>query len=140
MSRRNHALWLGPLVTFGGAVSYFTLFARFPALRDFPWVNLPLVLAGLALTLVAARRALSRGSGRWTRVAGIVGGSVSLLLAALFCVYVFVLSYALPPPTATTLALTTAPDFTLVDQHGQPVTLSTLRGRKVVLSFYRGFW
>jgi thioredoxin-dependent peroxiredoxin len=30
----------------------------------------------------------------------------------------------------------TAPDFTLSDQHGNPVTLSDLRGRTVVLYFY----
>jgi peroxiredoxin Q/BCP len=29
-----------------------------------------------------------------------------------------------------------APDFTLPDQHGNPVTLSSLRGRTVVLYFY----
>ena len=28
-----------------------------------------------------------------------------------------------------------APDFTLPDQHGEPVTLSELRGRPVVLYF-----
>ena len=31
---------------------------------------------------------------------------------------------------------TTAPDFTLPDQDGHPVTLSSLRGRPVVLFFY----
>jgi peroxiredoxin Q/BCP len=31
---------------------------------------------------------------------------------------------------------TTAPDFTLSDQHGEPVTLSALRGKPVVLYFY----
>ncbi len=31
---------------------------------------------------------------------------------------------------------TMAPDFTLNDQNGTPVTLSSLRGRKVVLYFY----
>ena len=30
----------------------------------------------------------------------------------------------------------TAPDFTLPDQHGDPVTLSQLRGKTVVLYFY----
>lgn len=29
-----------------------------------------------------------------------------------------------------------APDFSLVDQHGEPFTLSRLRGRKVILYFY----
>jgi peroxiredoxin Q/BCP len=31
---------------------------------------------------------------------------------------------------------TTAPDFTAPDQHGQPFTLSSLRGQKVALYFY----
>ena len=33
-----------------------------------------------------------------------------------------------------------APLFTLVDQHGKTVALSAMRGRKVVIVFYRGFW
>ncbi len=34
-----------------------------------------------------------------------------------------------------------APDFTLEDQDGKPVTLSSYRGKKrVVLVFYRGYW
>lgn len=34
-----------------------------------------------------------------------------------------------------------APDFTLEDQDGRPVTLSDYRGKKtVVVVFYRGFW
>ncbi len=31
---------------------------------------------------------------------------------------------------------TPAPDFTLLDQHGEPFTLSQLRGRRVILYFY----
>ena len=34
----------------------------------------------------------------------------------------------------------TAPDFTLRDRHGEPATLSELRGRRIVLVFYRGHW
>jgi cytochrome oxidase Cu insertion factor (SCO1/SenC/PrrC family) len=34
-----------------------------------------------------------------------------------------------------------APDFTLEDQDGKPVTLSNYRGKKtIVLVFYRGYW
>ena len=34
-----------------------------------------------------------------------------------------------------------APDFTLEDMDGKPVTLSQFRGKKkVVLVFYRGYW
>ena len=35
----------------------------------------------------------------------------------------------------------TAPDFTLDDQNGKKVTLSSSRGKSpVVLVFYRGYW
>jgi cytochrome oxidase Cu insertion factor (SCO1/SenC/PrrC family) len=34
-----------------------------------------------------------------------------------------------------------APDFTLEDQDGKPVSLSDYRGRKTIaLVFYRGYW
>ena len=45
-------------------------------------------------------------------------------------------SRATRPP----LAGEVAPDFTLADQNGKPVRLSTARGGKVVLVFYRGYW
>ena len=43
------------------------------------------------------------------------------------------------PPSPAPVRLeegTPAPDFTVVDQHGEPFTLSRLRGRKVILYFY----
>ena len=33
-----------------------------------------------------------------------------------------------------------APNFTLQDQHGKTVRLASLRGRRVLLIFYRGYW
>ncbi len=57
--RRNHLLWIGPAVVFTGFVSYYKVFAFYPDLRDFPWVNLPWVLIGVALTVLGARRAFS---------------------------------------------------------------------------------
>lgn len=33
-----------------------------------------------------------------------------------------------------------APDFTLADAQGNPFTLSSAKGHKVVLYFYRGYW
>ena len=34
----------------------------------------------------------------------------------------------------------TAPDFSLPRADGEPLTLSSLRGKNVVLVFYRGHW
>ena len=48
----------------------------------------------------------------------------------------------LPPADLTRLKLgEAAPDFTLLNQDGQAVTLSSYRGKQpVVLVFYRGYW
>jgi len=135
--RRNHLIWIGPLVVFAGAVSYFEVFARIPALRDFPWVNLPLIWAGVVLTALGLRQALR---GKRGRITGSIALLFSVLLAGLFHAYVFWYSYRMPDAIAAPAATTPAPDFTLVDQHGGSVTLSALRGRNVVLVFYRGYW
>jgi hypothetical protein len=137
---RNHLLWIGPLVVFVGAVSYFLVFARYPALRDFPWVNLPLVLLGVLLVAVGVRRTLARDSGVRKKIFGTLALVFSLIIAGLFCFYVFSLSYGMPEPSDLTAKLETAPDFSLADQDGRTVTLSDLRGRNVIIVFYRGHW
>ena len=138
--RRNHAIWLGPIVAFAGAVSYFLYFARFPSLRDVPWMNLPIVVCGIWLSAVGMRRAFSSPGRFRGRVTAALGLLLSVSVALLFGFYIFSLSYEVPPPTETTRALISAPAFTLPDQHGSDVRLSDLRGSKVVLVFYRGFW
>jgi len=137
---RNHALWLGPLVTIAGMVSYFLFFARFPVLRDFPWINLPMVVIGMGLSLLGFWGAYIRGSRRWVRVAGSFGLAVSLVSGGALFVYVFAYSNSLPAASATTTTLELAPDFALEDSAGRVHRLSDYRGSKVVLVFYRGHW
>ncbi len=137
--KRNHLIWIGPLVAFAAVVSYFEVFARFPALRDFPWVNLPLVVLGAALSALGVRRAFGRSLFRGKTLAA-VGLALSLLITAAFFAYVFWLTYFLPPPSDTTLGLVEAPDFRLAASTGETVRLSDFEGRKVALVFYRGFW
>ena len=138
--RRNHALWIGPLVTLAGLISYFLVFARWPVLRDFPWVNLPLVLAGAAVSVVGFWRAFFRSALWRGKVLGTLGLVFSLLVAGLFNVYVFVFSSMLPETTRLTLELAQAPEIALPDQQGRLVRLTDLRGRKVIVTFFRGFW
>lgn len=47
---------------------------------------------------------------------------------------------ALPKPQSSFTDGQAAPDFTLKDQSGSPFHLSALRGQKVLLIFYRGYW
>ena len=71
---------------------------------------------------------------------GALGLVLSLLVAGLFHAYVFSFSYMLPAKTATTRTLIDAPALALPNQHGDVVRLADLRGRKVIVIFYRGFW
>jgi hypothetical protein len=138
--RRNHVIALGPIVTMVGEVSYFTYFARYPSLRDAPWLNLTIVAFGVWLSALGVWRAFKLPDRYRGKVAGPFGLCLSLGLALLFCLYVFIWSYGVPAPTGTALSLASAPAFTLPDQDGNEVRLAGLRGRKVVIVFYRGFW
>jgi hypothetical protein len=118
------------------------VFARFPLLRDFPWLNLPIVLIGLILSTRGLWRAYapSTRTRYGGRIIGIPSFLFSLALTGLFCFYVFSWSYKMPRPQARTLSLESAPDVTLTDPQGRQFRLSDLRGKKVVLTFYRGHW
>ena len=135
--QRNHWVWSGPLLAFLGALTYFLVFARVPVLRDFPWINLPLVWCAIVLSVLGVRKARAVGRGKVLAVAGL---AVSVLLGALFHGYVFWLSYQLPAAATAVAVRAPAPDFTLSDQSGRSVTLSDYRGQKVLLVFYRGHW
>lgn len=139
-AKRNHLIWLGLLLTFIGAVSYFTVFAQFPALRDFPWVNLPMVLVGLVFSAIAVYRAFGRSSEYRGKIFSPVAFLLSLAIASLFNFYVFSLSYRLPEASKAPQTMTMAADFSLPDQSGRMIQLSDYRGNKVVLVFYRGYW
>ena len=136
----KHAVWIGLLVTLVGFLSYFLYFYQFPATRDFPIINLPIVLLGVALTARGCWSVFKNGR----RLSGKVLAGLSLLISVaaggLMSFYVFYLSYQLPAAAESPALETAAPDFTLVDQSGNPTTLSSFRGKKVVVDFYRGSW
>jgi hypothetical protein len=133
-------VWLGPLVAFAGAVSYFLVFVRFPSLRDVPWLNLPWVVAGLLISAVGLWRASTPDRTAGAKMVATAGLLVSLSLTLLFSTYVFYLSYQLPQTGQIAQVSQMAPDFVLLDQNRQNVRLSDQRGTKVVLVFYRGHW
>lgn len=133
-------VWIGPVVAFVGLVSYPLFFVNFPTLRDFPWVNLPVVLLGLLLSTVGLRAAFHRTRTWLAKLIGSFCFLASLALTALLCVYVFFLSYQLPESADVPEAHTAAPDFSLPDQEGRTTHLADFRGQRVVISFYRGHW
>ena len=137
--RKNHRLWLGPLLAFAGLASYFTIIVRWQSLSDFPWLNLAVLVAALALSASGLQRAWAQG-GVLRRCGGIAGLAVSTSCATALVYYCFFLSYPLPD---VALALQTGqpvPQVTLQDDADRAVDLAAVGRGDVVLVFYRGFW
>lgn len=132
----RQSFWIAPLVSVLGFVSYFLVFVRFPALRDFPWLNLPLVLGALALAVWGTLHGWT-GCSTGRRLLHLAGACVSLGTAALLAGYVFWLSYRMPPGNRS---LGKIEDFNLPAADGSRVALSDYAGKRVLISFYRGYW
>jgi hypothetical protein len=106
-------------------------------LRDNPW---PFELASTLATLVSILFVVSAYRRRQGRVGATLGGAIALLATGAFLLFVHVGSYELPPPSGDLGIGTVAPDFTLPDEAGHAVSLSSMRGHPTLLVFYRGFW
>ncbi|PYN50396.1 MAG: hypothetical protein DME00_05635 [Candidatus Rokuibacteriota bacterium] len=115
-----------------GAIAGYVAFLRVPTVRNHP--ELYLVAFALA-TLIAA--AASWRAARWPNLVALALSAVLLVLGGYFN---FVLARV--PATATALKVgEPAPDFTLPDATGTPISLASFRDRTpVVLVFYRGYW
>jgi cytochrome oxidase Cu insertion factor (SCO1/SenC/PrrC family) len=130
MKRCGWAL-LSLTVALGSVVGYFA-FLNVAAIRNRP----ALYVAGLAVATAIAAVASWRAS-RWPNLTAL---ALSALLLVLAGYYNFVFA-RLPSATTTLRVGEAAPDFTLPDAAGRPVTLSSFRDRTpVVLVFYRGSW
>lgn len=46
----------------------------------------------------------------------------------------------LPKPQVASAEGKPAPEFTLQDQHGKTFRLASMRGKRVLLILYRGYW
>ena len=130
MIRYGPAL-LSVLVSLGAIAGYFA-FLRVPTVRNHP----ALYLVAFALATVIAAAASWRAA-RWPNLVALAVSAVLLVLGGYFN---FVLARV--PATATALKVgEPAPDFTLPDATGTPISLASFRDRTpVVLVFYRGYW
>jgi hypothetical protein len=146
----NWPLWAGLLLTLFAFFSFFSIFVRFPLTRDFPWANLLLFVASAALLLVGLRRAFAADR-RHPMLSKITGGVVTAFCLAVFALFIFVFFISarqLPVSQAAPQVGRKAPDFTLVDASGKPVSLAELRSEPIagkpakgtLLIFYRGYW
>ena len=137
----NGLIWAGFAVILLAAFSFLWLI-RFPATRDFPWVNLLLFGAGALLLAAGLRRAFRQPERYRGKVSGTILGLLSVAIFGLFYYGTFVLAADIPSASGAPRTGTQAPDFTLSDAAGRPVALSDLlkKDRAVLLIFYRGYW
>lgn len=148
MKKFNWPLWTGFLLTFFAFVSYPFLFIEWPITRDFPWVNLLLFAFAVALLFVGIRRAFKPGRRVISKVIAPILATISVLVLAFFIFIVFIQSRWLPASQAAPAVGQKAPEFTLTDTNGHPVTLTSLLSQPinnkppkgVLLIFYRGYW
>ncbi|HEV2828046.1 MAG TPA: hypothetical protein VGW76_10630 [Pyrinomonadaceae bacterium] len=150
MKKFNWMIWAGFLLSVIAFLSYPTFFVRFAATRDFPWANLLLFVVAGVLTLIGIRRAFAadRPHPKRSKAAGATLALLSVLVLSFFVFSVFIMSRWLPASTGAPRVGQKAPDFTLTDQSGKPVSLGDLLTspvdgkipRGVLLIFYRGYW
>jgi hypothetical protein len=147
--RVNSAMWLGAFLFLAAFLSSLLFFARVPGQQALPWINLALGAAAVVFCIKALRRSqrepeLSRGKpAGWTL-------SILAVILFLFSVMGFYVSRHLPSPAGAPQVGQKAPDFTLRDTNGTPVTLAQLLSspmpgtaeppKAVLLIFYRGYW
>ena len=124
---------LSVIVAIGAGAAY-VLLLRIALVRNHPEGY---VLAFALATALAALAVVRTRARRWP--AWVALGLSSLLLVA-GAWFNFVAARVPDTPTALRVG-ERAPDFTLSDALGRPVSLADYRGKKpVVLVFYRGYW
>jgi hypothetical protein len=148
MKRFNWPLWAGLVLSLVAGLSYQFVFVRWPITRDFPWANLVLFAIAMGLLFLGLRRAFKPDKRIVSKVFSSLAAAFGLLLLAGFLFVTFVAGRWLPASASAPQVGQKAPDFTLADTNGQPVTLASLLSQPinnkppkgVLLIFYRGYW
>lgn len=136
----NWPIWVGFSIAVGGLFSY-EFFARFPITRDFPWAILLLFGIGAALLLVGLFRAFGRPQLYRGKIFGSIFAVIALFLLAFFSYEIFYVLRQVPLSAQAPEIGQKAPEFTLPDQNGKQVSLTSLLSPNgVILIFYRGYW
>lgn len=149
MKRRfPRTLWFGLALIVAAPILYLALFIRFPATRDTPWPTLAMFGLGLGLLIHALRHAYWESAAYRGKVLTPVALTFGLAMTGLFCWTLLVEARNIPAALGAPRPGQMAPDFTLPDENGQPVSLAGLlaapdaanESNGVVLVFYRGYW
>lgn len=148
--RRNGALWWGFLLALGAMLSNAVFFINLPGKRAIPWLSVVLAVVALIFLARGLQRAFGQPGTYRGKILSSIVALVSLLLVGV-TIFAFVQARAIPASAAAPKVGQRAPDFTLADTNGQPVSLAQLFApapddsqaippKTVLLVFYRGYW
>ena len=150
MKRRfPRLLWFGLLVVVAAPVLYLAVFIRYPATRDFPWASLAMFGLGVGFIISAVCDAFRDPAKYRGRVAAPLALTFGVLLAGYFSYVLLYQAREIPDSLGAPRVGQLAPDFTLPDQDGHPVSLAQLlaptdetanKANGILLVFYRGYW
>lgn len=147
--RFPRTLWYGLAVVLAAPILYLSVFISYPATRDVPWPTLLMFAAGLLLVGHGLRHAYRGPAVYRGKVAAPIALVFGAALGGFFTWTLLVQARQVPDSLGAPRPGQMAPDFTLPDQDGQPVSLAQLlqaapdaarRANGVVLVFYRGYW
>ncbi len=150
--RRNRALFDGTVLMVLAILSNFpVLYAlNFPGQGLLSWIILALPAISVVFFIVALKRAFGQPEMYRGKILGSILGVLSVLLFA-GSILLFQHCKDLPKSAAAPQVGQKAPDFTLNDTGGKPVSLSQMLAtpidttsgkapKAVLLVFYRGYW
>lgn len=130
--------WSGAIL---GAAALLTYFLVIPGLstelRDSGHLNVAAGALGVFFCLIGLVKALRAGAGVFPQLLCFLATGAGVGFLGL---YIYVLSYDLPPPERAIAVGARAPDFRLKDQTGIERSLADYPAPKLVLVFFRGHW
>jgi len=143
----NSALWWGFALALGAMLCNIAFFIQPPAQRSIPWLSLLLAVVALVFVSKGLWQVFAPPRIRRGRILASTVSIFSLLLVAV-SVFAFFSARSLPISAGAPQVGQKAPDFTLADTTGQPISLGQLFApgadgtspKAVVLIFYRGYW
>jgi hypothetical protein len=147
--RRNSALWWGLILTLlGVAGNSLYFFTSAPSV--FTWLSLLVSATGVVLLLLGLKRAFGQPQVFRGKIAGSILTVTSAIIFGL-STWLFFHARDVPVSAGAPKVGEKAPDFTLTNTSGQPVSLNQMlslpfdsstgaRPKAVLLVFYRGYW
>lgn len=160
----NRAPWAALVLALAALLSNGVFFLGLPGQRLVPWIGVGLIVAALLWAALGVKRAFLQSQVFGGKVSSAILGVLALAISA-FTMFAFIHARELPVSAGAPQVGQKAPDFTLADTHGIPISLGLLFGKPdglassapkrdvasnflnsapppkaVLLVFYRGYW